>query len=88
MIDKSTGRVGGRQKLFRIDEAHGVVELGGIYWGPLLSQTSAATEAQFLCMKYVFETLGYRRYEWKCDSKNYRSKRAAERFGFKFEGSA
>ncbi|TKB30445.1 MAG: GNAT family N-acetyltransferase, partial [Mesorhizobium sp.] len=57
-----------------------------IYWGPLISRKPAATEAQFLFMKYIFDELGYRRYEWKCNNRNEPSKRAAERFGFKFEG--
>ncbi|KAI1708769.1 acetyltransferase (GNAT) domain-containing protein [Ditylenchus destructor] len=86
VIDKKTGKVAGRQSLMRIDTDFGVVEIGHVYWGPLICRTPAATEAQFLFMKYVFEELGYRRYEWKCDSKNERSRRAAQRFGFTFEG--
>ncbi|MFC4624531.1 GNAT family N-acetyltransferase [Daeguia caeni] len=86
VIDKKTGKAAGRQTLMRIDPAHGVVEIGNIYWGPLIARTPAATEAQFLFMQYVFDTLGYRRYEWKCNNNNAPSKRAAERFGFTFEG--
>ena len=86
VIDKATGRVAGRQTLMRIDPANGVIEIGNIYWGPLVSRMPAATEAQFLFMKYVFDDLGYRRYEWKCNNRNEPSKRAAERFGFVFEG--
>ncbi|WP_271898221.1 GNAT family N-acetyltransferase [Candidatus Phyllobacterium onerii] len=85
VIDKASGKVAGRQTLMRIDPAFGVIEIGNIYWGPLISRKPAATEAQFLFMKYAFE-LGYRRYEWKCNNANEPSKRAAERFGFKFEG--
>jgi RimJ/RimL family protein N-acetyltransferase len=85
VIDKASGKVAGRQTLMRIDPAFGVIEIGNIYWGPLISRKAAATEAQFLFMKYAFE-LGYRRYEWKCNNANEPSKRAAERFGFKFEG--
>ncbi|TIN48581.1 MAG: GNAT family N-acetyltransferase [Mesorhizobium sp.] len=85
VIDKASGKVAGRQTLMRIDPAYGVIEIGNIYWGPLISRKPAATEAQFLFMKYIFE-LGYRRYEWKCNNRNEPSKRAAERFGFKFEG--
>jgi RimJ/RimL family protein N-acetyltransferase len=70
----------------RIDANNGVIEIGNIYWGPLMSRKPAATEAQFLFMKYAFDELGYRRYEWKCNNSNAPSKRAAERFGFKFEG--
>lgn len=86
VIDKASGKVAGRQTLMRIDPTHGVIEIGNIYWGPLISRRPAATEAQFLFMKYIFDELGYRRYEWKCNNRNEPSKRAAERFGFKFEG--
>ncbi len=86
VIDRASGRIAGRQTLMRIDPANGVVEIGNIYWGPLVSRRPSATEAQFLFMKYVFDDLGYRRYEWKCNNANEPSKRAAERFGFTFEG--
>ena len=86
VIDKASGKVAGRQTLMRIDPAHGVIEIGNIYWGPLISRKPAATEAQFLFMQYIFDELGYRRYEWKCNNDNAPSKRAAERFGFTFEG--
>lgn len=86
VIDKASGRIAGRQTLMRIDPAFGVIEIGNIYWGPLVSRRPAATEAQFLFARYVFEDLGYRRYEWKCNNRNEPSKRAAERFGFQFEG--
>lgn len=85
VIDKNTGQVAGRQSLLRIDPAFGVIEIGHIYWGPAISRTPAATEAQFLFARYIF-SLGYRRYEWKCNDENLPSKRAAERFGFTFEG--
>jgi RimJ/RimL family protein N-acetyltransferase len=86
VIDRASGKIAGRQTLMRIDPAHGVIEIGNIYWGPLISRKPAATEAQFLFAKYAFDELGYRRYEWKCNNLNEPSKRAAERFGFKFEG--
>lgn len=86
VIDIASGKVAGRQTLMRIEPNHGVIEIGSIYWGPLISKKPAATEAQFLFTKYVFDELGYRRYEWKCHNDNAPSKRAAERFGFKFEG--
>ena len=86
VIDKASGKVAGRQTLMRIDPAYGVIEIGNIYWGPVISRKPAATEAQFLFAKYAFDDLGYRRYEWKCNNRNEPSKRAAERFGFKFEG--
>ena len=86
VIDKTTGKVAGRQTLMRIDAANGVIEIGNIYWGPLISRTRAATEALYLFMKHVFDDLGYRRFEWKCNNDNGPSKRAALRFGFQEEG--
>ena len=86
VIDKASGEVAGRQTLMRIDPTFGVIEIGNIYWGPLISRKPAATEAQYLFASYIFDTLGYRRYEWKCNNANEPSKRAAERFGFTFEG--
>ena len=86
VIDKATGKVAGRQTFLRIEPAHGVIEIGHIYWGPLISRRHAATEALFLFATYAFDELGYRRFEWKCNNLNEPSKRAAERFGFTFEG--
>jgi RimJ/RimL family protein N-acetyltransferase len=86
VIDQATGKVAGRQTLMRIDTANGVIEIGAIYWGPRIARTPAATEAQYLFQKYIFQDLRYRRYEWKCHNENEPSKRAALRFGFTFEG--
>lgn len=86
VIDKKTGVVAGRQALMRIVPQYGVIEIGNIYWGPAISRQRGATEAQYLFMQYVFDGLGYRRYEWKCNNDNEPSKRAALRFGFTFEG--
>ena len=85
VIDKATGRAEGRQALMRIDQAHGVIEIGNIMWGPALRRTRAATEALYLFADHVF-ALGYRRFEWKCNDLNTPSKRAAIRFGFRPEG--
>lgn len=85
-IDKASGKVAGRQTLMRIDPANGVAEIGHIHWGPLMQRKPAATEAHFLFMQYVFDELGYRRWEWKCNNRNDPSKRAAVRFGFTHEG--
>lgn len=63
-----------------------VAEVGNIVLAPSLQHTTLATEAQFLLARYVFETLGFRRYEWKCDARNAPSRRAALRLGFNFEG--
>jgi RimJ/RimL family protein N-acetyltransferase len=86
VIDAATGRIGGRQALMRIDAANGVAEIGNIYWGPGVARTRLATEALFLFARHVFDDLGYRRFEWKCNDRNEPSKRAALRFGFTFEG--
>jgi RimJ/RimL family protein N-acetyltransferase len=86
VIDKMTGRAEGRHALMNIVPAHGSIEVGGVYWGPRLSRTRAATEALFLHARYVFDELGYRRFEWKCNNLNEPSKAAARRFGFVFEG--
>jgi RimJ/RimL family protein N-acetyltransferase len=86
VIDKATGVAGGRQTFMRITPEHGVIEVGNILWGPAIARTRVATEALYLAAKYVFEDLGYRRFEWKCNDRNEPSKRAALRFGFSFEG--
>jgi RimJ/RimL family protein N-acetyltransferase len=86
VIDKRTGRVEGRQTLMRIDPPNRVIEIGSIYWGPAIARSQVATEANFLFARYVFDALGYRRYEWKCHALNAPSRRAALRFGFTFEG--
>lgn len=86
VIDKATGKAEGRQALMRIDPAHGVIEIGSILWGPAISRSRVATEALYLFMKYAFDGLGYRRFEWKCHNENAPSKKAARRFGFVYEG--
>ena len=63
-----------------------VIEMGNIVYGTPLQRTLAATEAQYLSARHVFDDLGYRRYEWKCNDANRPSKRAALRFGFRYEG--
>lgn len=86
VIDTVSGKAVGTLSLMRIDPGNGVIEVGHVAFSPLLRQTPASTEAQFLLMRYVFNTLRYRRYEWKCDSLNAPSRNAAERLGFSFEG--
>jgi len=86
VIDKATGVAGGRQTMMRITPEHGVIEIGNILWGPAIARTRVATEALYLAARYVFDDLGYRRFEWKCNDLNEPSKRAARRFGFAFEG--
>ena len=86
VVDRATGKVGGRQSLMRIDSRHGVAEIGGILWGSAIARTRVTTNALFLTASYMFDGLGYRRLEWKCDDGNAASKAAAQRFGFTFEG--
>jgi RimJ/RimL family protein N-acetyltransferase len=86
VTDKASGRAEGRLSLMRIDPAHGVIETGHLLFGRRLGQTRGATEAIYLLARHVFDELGYRRFEWKCNDRNEPSKRAATRFGFVFEG--
>ncbi|MFO1172038.1 MAG: GNAT family protein [Hyphomicrobiaceae bacterium] len=86
IIDKATGKAVGVASLLRIDPKNGVIETGHIAYAPCLQKTPAATEAMFLLMHRVFDELGYRRYEWKCDALNAPSQRAAARLGFTYEG--
>ena len=86
VIDKRTGRAEGRQSLLSIDAANQSIEIGDIYWGPAIARTPVTTEANLLFATYAIERLGYRRYEWKCNALNAPSRRAAERFGFTYEG--
>jgi RimJ/RimL family protein N-acetyltransferase len=79
-------RVLGIMSLMEIRLAMRVIEVGYIVYAPALQRTPLATEAQYLLARYAFETLGYRRYEWKCDLLNAPSRRAAARFGFTYEG--
>jgi RimJ/RimL family protein N-acetyltransferase len=80
------GRAVGIAALMEIRPAMRVIEVGNIVYSPALQRTPLATEAQYLLARYVFETLGNRRYEWKCNALNAPSRRAAARFGFTFEG--
>ncbi len=86
IIDLATGKSVGVASLMRIVPEYGVIEVGHICYSPLLQRTPGATEAQYLLARRVFDELGYRRYEWKCDNANAPSRRAAERLGFSFEG--
>lgn len=85
IVDSASGKAVGVCAYMRIDAGAGCIEVGHVYFSPLLQRTAAATEAMYLMMRHAFE-LGYRRYEWKCDSLNKASRRAAQRFGFSFEG--
>jgi len=80
------GRAVGVFSLMVIRLEHRVIEVGHVVYSPALQRTPLATEAQYLIARYAFETLGYRRYEWKCDALNAPSRRAALRYGFVYEG--
>jgi RimJ/RimL family protein N-acetyltransferase len=84
-VDKGRSQAVGTGAYMRIDTVNGAVEVGHLAFSPPMQRSPVATEAMYLMMKYAFE-LGYRRYEWKCDSLNAASRRAAERLGFTFEG--
>ena len=86
VIDKASGTVAGRQSFMRIDQANGGIEIGNILWNPPVARRPAATEALYLFARHAFDDLGYRRFEWKCNAENEPSRRAALRFGFRFEG--
>ncbi len=86
IIDLDTGKAVGVASFLRIAAATGVIEVGHIHFSPLIQGSAVSTEAMYLMMKLVFEDLGYRRYEWKCDALNAPSCAAAKRLGFKFEG--
>jgi RimJ/RimL family protein N-acetyltransferase len=76
----------GYASYMRIEPAHRCIEVGSILYTPELQRTPGATEAMYLMARHVFEDLGYRRYEWKCNALNQPSRRAALRLGFTFEG--
>jgi RimJ/RimL family protein N-acetyltransferase len=86
IVDRATETAVGRATLMRIDPANRVIEVGGIIYTPALQRSRGATEAIFLFARHIFEDLGYRRYEWKCNALNEPSRRAALRLGFTFEG--
>ena len=86
IVDQGSGRAIGLASYMRIVPAHGCIEIGNIYFSPLLKRTTAATESMYLMLRNVFD-LGYRRCEWKCDRLNEASRQAALRLGFRFEGT-
>jgi RimJ/RimL family protein N-acetyltransferase/uncharacterized glyoxalase superfamily protein PhnB len=86
IVDQMSGLALGYATLMRIDPVHRCIEVGNILYGAGIQRRPGGTEAQFLLMRHVFDDLGYRRFEWKCNALNAPSRRAAERFGFAFEG--
>jgi RimJ/RimL family protein N-acetyltransferase len=85
-IRRDTGRADGMGAFMRADRANGVIEIGHIWMAPRLQRTREATDAIYLMLRHCFDDLGVRRLEWKCNALNAPSRRAALRFGFKFEG--
>ena len=86
IIDRASGQAVGVAAFLRIDPKVGSIEVGGIAYSPRLQRRPAGTEAMYLMMRRAFDELGYRRYEWKCNSLNEPSRAAALRFGFQYEG--
>lgn len=86
IINPATGRAEGFASYLRIAPDIGTIEVGWITMSPRLQRTPTATQAMYLMMAHAFDDLGYRRYEWKCDALNAKSKAAAIRFGFQPEG--
>ena len=86
VVDRRTGRAAGQVSYLRAAPADGSIEIGWIWFGAALQRTAHATEAIHLLARHAFDDLGNRRLEWKCNAANARSRRAAERFGFVFEG--
>ena len=87
IIDARGGTAGGVAAWLRIQSEQGVIEVGHLHFSPRLQRSPAATEALYLMLRQAFDELGYRRCEWKCDALNAPSRRAAERLGFRHEGT-
>jgi RimJ/RimL family protein N-acetyltransferase len=85
IVDASTGRAAGMVSFMRINPEHGSIEVGHVHYSPSIQRGRVTTEAMYLMMRWAFEA-GYRRYEWKCHSLNRRSRAAAQRLGFSYEG--
>ena len=86
IIERMSGRALGMASFLRVEQGHGVIEVGHIWYSPALQRTRLATDAMYVMARHVFDDLGYRRYEWKCNALNEPSRRAAVRLGFTFEG--
>ena len=85
IVDAASGAALGMAAYLNINRTYGTIEVGHIHFAPSLQNSRASSEAMYLMMGHAFET-GYRRYEWKCNMLNTRSRRAAQRFGFSYEG--
>jgi len=87
IVPAETGKAAGYASYMRMDPGNGVIEVGNVLFSPRLQRTASATEAMFLMARHIFDDLGYRRYEWKCNALNLPSQRAARRLGFTYEGT-
>jgi RimJ/RimL family protein N-acetyltransferase len=87
VCDKASGAPCGQISLMDIHPQNGTIEIGNIWFGPSLQRTRGATEALFIALAYAMDDLGYRRMQWRCNSLNVRSRNAARRLGFRFEGT-
>jgi RimJ/RimL family protein N-acetyltransferase len=86
VFENATGRAVGMTSIMSIVAQFGRAELGHIWYDVGIQRSACTSEATHLLMVYLFDTLGYRRVEWKCDNRNLRSKAAAKRLGFQYEG--
>jgi len=86
LVDNQSGKACGQSSFLDINAQNGVIEIGHIWFGPTLQRTAAATEALYLMLRYAMDDLGYRRMQWRCNSLNEKSRGAARRLGFRFEG--
>jgi RimJ/RimL family protein N-acetyltransferase len=84
--DRQSDRFAGMATYLDIRPSHGAIEVGYIWFAPFLQRTPAATEALFLMLRYAFDTLAYRRMQWRCNALNEKSRAAALRLGFTYEG--
>lgn len=86
IVASRSSSAGGMASFYHLQPSHGVIEIAGIWFSPSLQRTRPATEALYLMLRYAMDGLGYRRMQWMCDAANERSRRAARRLGFRFEG--
>jgi RimJ/RimL family protein N-acetyltransferase len=87
ILDQLSRRAVGHAAYARVEPAHRCIEVAFVLYAPAFQRSTGATEAMYLMAKYIFEDLGYRRYEWRCNALNAPSRRAAQRLGFTFEGT-
>ncbi len=86
VVPLATGEASGLASYLRIDAASGSLEIGSLLFARSVQRTAVSTETTHLLLRHAFDDLGYRRVEWKCDSLNEPSRRAALRLGFTYEG--